>query len=387
MLRGSTERLPLSSEDTALAARIFRESVIWKKYLDHVLGLYSRTKVKDLDLDVHASLRIGAVQLLVMRIPSHAAVSATVEAHSARKTKGLVNAVLRKVASHRDKPSLPMHIRYSHPEVLVNRWISNFGEEKTEQLLRWNNSAPELGGYAFSSFPASSRGGRYLERYRTIDRKGRFAPPSGFYIQDESAALVGRGMAELSRGPVLEIGAAPGGKTAHLEVNSQVFSVDRKPHRMKRWLENSRRLNWKNCFPVAAHSSMLPFRGEFGRVIADVPCSNTGVYRRRYDARWNWSEELQRDLIRIQRNILRDASLAVASGGILVYSTCSMEPEENVGAVDYFEGSTRGFRRIRFPGPEQLVDSKGFFSYFPPEAGIDGLFAAAWVKEGMNENE
>jgi len=387
MMRGSSERLPLSSEDTALATRIFRESVIWKKYLDHVIGLYSRTQVKDLDLDVLTSLRIGAVQLLIMRIPSHAAVSATVEAHSARKTKGLVNAVLRKVASHREKPSLPMHIRYSHPEELVRRWLHLFGEEKTEQLLRWNNSAPELGGYAFSSLPSGSTGGRYLENYRIIERKGRFSPPSGFYVQDESSALVGRGMADLPGDPVLEIGAAPGGKTAHLAGDELVLSMDGKPRRMRRWLENSRRLEWVNCLPVAALSSLLPFSRKFGKVIADAPCSNTGVYRRRYDARWNWSVEMMKSLVRIQKDILRDASLAVAPGGILVYSTCSLEPEENAGVVDHFEETSSGFRRIPFPGPDGLVNASGFFSYFPPEAGIDGLFAAAWINEGRSCNE
>jgi len=381
MLRGSTDRLPLSSEDKALATRMFRESVVWKKYLDHVINLYSRTKIQDLDPDVMTSLRIGAVQLLVLRIPSHAAVSATVEAHSARKTKGLVNAVLRKVASHRENPELPMHIRYSHPEELVRRWMNLFGEEKTERLLQWNNSVPELGGYAFSSFPSGSSRGRYLEKYRIIDRKGRFTPSEGFYVQDESSALVGRGMADLPGDPVLEIGAAPGGKTAHLAGDELVFSIDGKPRRMKRWQENSRRLDWANCLPVTALSSSLPFRRKFGKVIADVPCSNTGVYRRRHDARWNWSVALQNDLVRIQRDILRDASQAVAPGGILVYSTCSILPEENTGVVDHFEETSRGFRRIPFPAPDELVNSSGFFSYFPPEACIDGLFAAAWIRQ------
>lgn len=383
MLRGSSERLPLSSEDLALASRLFREAVIWKKYLDHVIGLYTRTPLIDLDQDVLASLRIGAVQLLVMRTPSHAAVSATVEAHSSRKSRGFVNAVLRKVASHRDSPSLPLHIRYSHPEVLVERWISNFEEERTEELLKWNNSVPDLGGYAFSDFPEPSEPGRYLKGYRTISRRGKFKPPGGFYIQDESAAIVGKGMAGLPGGSVLEIGAAPGGKTAHLAGTGNVFSVDSKPDRMGRWLENSRRLLWRDCFPVSADASCLPFRGEFSKVIADVPCTNTGVYRRRHDARWNWSEKLLEELVHIQRKMLRKASEAVESGGVLVYSTCSLEPEENEGAVESFEETAAGFERIAFPGPDRLVDKRGFFSYFPPEAGIDGLFAAAWIKRNQ----
>lgn len=381
ILRGSTKRLPLSSADAAFAARIARETVVWKKYLDHVLALYSRTPLGKLDQDVLASLRIGAVQLLILRTPAHAAVSATVEAHASGKTRGLVNAVLRKVASHGADPSLPLHVRYSHPRELVKGWTDLFGAEKTEQLLIWNNSAPELGGYAFSSFPGGSRQGKYLDRYRLIERKGRFTPPDGFYVQDESAALVGKGMAGLPGDPVLEIGAAPGGKTAHLAGTGTVISIDGKPDRMRKWLENRERLNWEDCFPVSALSSSLPFTGSFGKVVVDAPCSNTGVYRRRSDARWNWSPELQADLVHLQGLMLEDASKAVAPGGILVFSTCSIERSENQGNAMRFEARHPGFRRIGFPAPGRLVDQDGFLSYFPPEAGIDGLFAAAWVKD------
>lgn len=371
----------------ALASRMFREAVVWKKYLDYVAGLYTRTPVSALDQDVLASLRIGAVQLLVMRTPAHAAVSATVEAHSKGKTRGLVNAVLRRVASHEEKPSLPLHIRYSHPEKLVDRWQAFFGVEKTVSLLEWNNSAPELGGYAFSAVPEPSEPGKYLENYRVIPRRGRFKPPEGFYIQDESTAVAGRGMALLPGKTILEIGAAPGGKTAHLAHGGTVYAVDSKPDRMARWQENSRRLQWRDCFGISAESGSLPFRKKFSRVIADVPCTNTGVYRRRFDARWNYSEKLLFELVVIQRKMLADASAAVEDGGILVYSTCSIEPEENQGAVEHFEATVKGFRRIEFPAPEVLVNRDGLLSYFPPDKGIDGIFAAAWKKENGSGNE
>ncbi|MCP4648356.1 MAG: hypothetical protein GY852_11615, partial [bacterium] len=235
----------------AFATRMYREAVIWQKRIDHALARYVKQTFETLDPDVLCSLRIGAVQLLVLRTPPHAAVSATVEAHNRVKTRGLVNAVLRKIANHKEK-DLPLHILYSHPEELVNRWISRYGTKTTEELLVWNNQPPTLGGYAFGRIPLNTKPGKFLERYRLIERHGAFQPPRNFYIQDESSAIVGQGMASLPGKLVLEVGAAPGGKTAHLNGTGQVVSMDKKRKRMSRWLENSERIGWENCFPLAA---------------------------------------------------------------------------------------------------------------------------------------
>ncbi len=366
----------------AFATRMYREAVIWRKRIDHALGSYVRQSLETLDTDVLCSLRIGAVQLLILKTPAHAAVSATVEAHSRRRTRGLVNAVLRKVASHREKDNLPMHVRYSHPEELVSRWVSRYGETVTEKLLDWNNQPPPLGGYAFGQIPENTIPGTFLERYRVLERHGAFQLPEQFYIQDESAAIVGRGMAELPGETVLEVGAAPGGKTAHLNGTGFIISLDRKRKRMGRWLENRVRMGWEDCFPVAADSAGLPFKSKFDKVIVDAPCTNTGVYRRRFDARWNWTPRLEQGLILIQRKMLQESSRAVKPGGVLVYSTCSIEPAENSEAVRRFEENNTIFERIPFPAPESLLTSGGLLSIFPPDVALDGLFAASWIRKG-----
>ncbi|MCD4709102.1 MAG: hypothetical protein K8S62_15375 [Candidatus Sabulitectum sp.] len=381
LLRGSSRQLPLSSEDMAFATRIYREAVIWRKRIDHALGRYVRQSLETLDADVLCSLRIGAAQLLILSTPAHAAVSATVEAHSHRKTRGLVNAVLRKVAGHREKDDLPLHVRYSHPEELVSRWISRYGEIVTGKLLDWNNQPPPLGGYAFGQIPDDTAPGKFLERFRVMERQGAFQLPKQFYIQDESAAIVGRGMAKLPGETVLEVGAAPGGKTAHLNGTGLIISLDRKRKRMGRWLENRDRIGWNGCFPVAADCSRLPFKSKFDKVIVDAPCTNTGVYRRRFDARWNWTPELEQGLILIQRKMLQDSSRAVKPGGVLVYSTCSLEPAENSEAVRLFEEKNSIFERVPFPAPESLLTSGGFLSIFPPDVGLDGLFAVSWIRK------
>lgn len=381
LLRGSTEKLPLSSEDMAFATRMFREAVIWRKRVDHALGRYVRQPLDTLDADVLCSLRIGAVQLLILSTPAHAAVSATVEAHSRRKSRGFVNAVLRKIASHSEEDDLSLHVRYSHPEELVNRWVSRYGKATAEKLLDWNNQPPPLGGYAFGKIPEDTLPGSFLQRYRTIKRHGAFQVPDLFYIQDESAAIVGRGMAELPGETVLELGAAPGGKTAHLNGTGFVVSLDKKRKRMGRWLENRERMHWEDCYPIAADSARLPFKTEFDKVLVDAPCTNTGVYRRRFDARWNWTPKLEQGLIRIQQRMLQESSVAVKPGGVLVYSTCSIEPAENMGVVQFFERANPGFQRIPFPAPASLLNGDGSLSIFPPEAGLDGLFAVSWMRK------
>jgi 16S rRNA (cytosine967-C5)-methyltransferase len=365
----------------AFATRIYRESVVWRKRIDHALNVYLKKPLETLDDDVICSLRTGAAQLMILRTPAHAAVSATVEAHSGRKTRGLVNAVLRKIANHHEG-NLPMHIRYSHPEELVTRWVKRYGETAAEELLKWNNQPPPLGGYAFGSIPEGTERGKFLNRYRQFERHGAFQPPQGFYIQDESASLVGQGMAQLPGNSVLEAGAAPGGKTAHLNGTGFVISVDKKGRRMKRWLENRNRMQWKSCFPVATDCSSLPFLMKFDKVIVDAPCTNTGVYRRRFDARWNWSVKMEKQLIQIQRKMLADSANAVKPGGYLVYSTCSIEPLENSETVRYFEERHSVFERIPFPAPDSVVNSEGFLSIFPPDTGIDGLFAVSWKRRG-----
>ncbi len=239
----------------------------------------------------------------------------------------------------------------------------------------------EHGGYAFGRIPANTQPGLFLNRYRLIERHGPFQPPVNFYIQDESAALVGQGMAELPGATILEVGAAPGGKTAHLNGRGFVISMDKKRRRMGRWLENRDRIGWEDCLPLSADCARLPFKNKFDKVIIDAPCTNTGVYRRRFDARWNWTKKMEQELILIQRNMLQDSSKAVKPGGILVYSTCSIEPSENSETVRFFEEKNSIFERIPFPGPKALLTSGGFLSVFPPDAKMDGLFAVAWRRK------
>lgn len=356
--------------------------------LDAVLTPLCNRPLFRLDPIILAALRVGAAQLLILDTPPHAAVSATVEALDGHYAKGLVNAVLRKLV--REGGHLPKNTSlstlWSHPADLVDRWLNLFGKEKTIGLLEWNNTVPTIGGIntGNGTLPGPDAGGKFLSDYIYLQRTGKnpiLNRDEKLYIQDEAAALVGKLAAELLGGKsVLEIGAAPGGKTVHLDGNCTVdISVDMSFSRMQMWKENALRLSWKNSFPVVADCTDLPFRKEFELVFIDAPCTGTGVYRRRFDARWGWSTALLAQCVEIQNSLLDSAVAATAQGGVLLYSTCSIEPEENEIQVKRFEEKHPEFERIPLTRYSELVNND-MICIFPHEHGIDGLFATAWRK-------
>ena len=354
---------------------------MWRSRLDRALSEYCRRPLETLDRKVLWALRCGAAQLIILRTPSYAAVSSTVGAMKGHRGRGLVNAVLRKLAQNGepDITGAPPHVAWSHSEELVKRWTDRFGKPETLKLLEWNNGVPEIGGCFPDKDPSGD--GFFLKDYHRIERTGAALEdsiPEGVYIQDEAAAIVGRAVAELAGGgSVLELAAAPGGKTHHIQKRAaETVSVDISFDRMRMWRENCRRLDWSGVSPVVGDGSALPFRRGFDLVFLDAPCSNTGVYRRRFDARWKWSLEYLKGLIELQRLLLKSASRLVRPGGILVYSTCSLEDEENRQAVLDLRRCFPEFQPVDMPVPEPLK-SHGMMTAFPPEHRIDGLFAAA----------
>lgn len=366
----------LSSRDEAFALRLVRETTVWRARLDHNLARFLKRPMQKLDSRMLSVLRLGAVQLLVLGTPVHAAVSETVRLAGNQGARGLVNAVLRRLSMEGEEPDLPLHIRWSHPAELVGRWTDRFGLKRTADLLRWNNDPPVLGGFAFSD-PPPGEPGLYLEGYRRFDR-GIPLPPPGVFVQDESTAIVARAFRSIPGESTLEIGAAPGGKTAHQQGNV-VVSLDLSLQRMGKWMENSRRLGWAQALPVVADGRELPFRKGFDKVFVDAPCSNTGVFRRRPGARWRWSPATTEALVKSQAALLHCASEYVLPGGALFYSTCSLEPEENELQACDFDALHSGFERLPIRLPDALLQD-GSMSSFPPESGVDGLYAVAWKR-------
>lgn len=368
-----------AGRDRDFAFLLEREAVAWRLRLDAALAPLCSRPLSSLQLEVLSALRIGAVQLLVLGTPAHAAVSATVDACPPR-ARSLVNAVLRRLASDGEPRDLPPWIAQSHPRELWERWAGRYGAEGAGALMRWDNSPPVLGCFC-PGREVEGAPGRYLEGYRYLERSGRLdsSGMDGIYVQDEGAALVAAGAAGLPGGTVLDICAAPGGKTAHLALTGgTVLSIDSSLERMKLWKENARRLSWKQCLPVVADCTRLPVESA-DKAVVDAPCTGTGVLRRRTDARWGFSSGLLGKCTALQAELLDAAAGCVRPGGSLVYSVCSLEPEESTMQVSRFEEAHPGFRREEFPAPGVLVRD-GMLCIFPPEHGIDGHFAVRWER-------
>lgn len=352
---------------------------MWRDRLDAALSHLTSIPLSRLEPEALAALRIGAVQLLVLGTPAHAAVSATVGAVEARIAP-VVNAVLRRLSLEGEPDGLDPWIRLSHPRILWERWSARWGEAGAARLMAFDNDVPPLGA-AFPSPPAPGSPGGFLEEYRILDRNGHpeLEALPGAYIQDEAAAIVARGASMLPGRTVLEVCASPGGKTAWLDRSSDaVVSLDLSARRLAPWLSNRDRLGWVRSFPVAGDGADPPVAA-VSKAVVDAPCTATGILRRRSDARWRWTERHLAACVERQRVLLAAAASRVARGGVLVYSVCSLEPEEGILQVEWFEAGHPGFRRMEFPAPPVLVRN-GMLDIFPPDHGIDGHFAACWER-------
>ena len=349
----------LSPADRNLATDIVMGVQRWRSALDATFaGLVPRGLAK-LDLEVLTALRMGAYQLAKLtRIPAHAVVNETVElVKLARKRSaaGMVNAVMRKL-----KPSLDPYasglegIDYladalAHPRWLAERWVNNFGYGRADLICTYDQQIPatvlrlthpedadalaqqgvQLGAGALMRNARVVKSGDVIAT--EVFRAGRVA------IQDEGsqlvAALVSAGGQERQGMKILDCCAAPGGKAAAMAArwpHAQIFAAEIHPHRARLM---RRLVLQENVFIVTADALHLPFRAEFDRVLVDVPCSGTGTLARNPEIKWRLTPEDINDLQARQIAILRAAMRHVVSGGRLIYSTCSLEPEENEQVV------------------------------------------------------
>ena len=316
--------------------------------------------------ELEALLFVGAAQVLYMpEVPDFAAVNETVEAAKKCGSPGvvrMVNAVLRNLLRRRGEiearlASAPLAVRESYPDELVRRWTSRFGADGAERLAKWHNEPAET----FLAYP-----GRFekLPRGRRVEDEVGYAE-GRFVVQDPATGIpvdmVGAGPGER----VLDACAAPGGTTVQLAWSgADVVACEVNPRRRRRLVENLARTGLSEKVAVVGSLDEAAESGPFAKILVDAPCSNTGVLRRRPDARWNWSAGKTAALARLQAEILDRAAGLLAPGGALVYSTCSNETEENQAQVEAFLARHPGFACER---TEESV---------PFESGKDGAFAA-----------
>lgn len=383
LLDRSCRERSLSPADAALLHHIILAVVRNLTLLDH--WITSLSSSRHLDHRARDVLRIGLAQLLLIDIAAHAAVNETVAV--AGKAKGLVNAILRRAS--REKPrllasaaSLPLAIRCSHPGWLVKRWTAVFGAEAAARLCEWNQLPAEtfvrINRLHPDAASLTTNEGQALrdDGFIRCDLPPRDWLAAGLcYAQDPSTAIAPRLLAPQPGERILDACAAPGGKTALIaelmQNHGRITATDASPSRLKRLRENLGRLR---AAIVEVHQHDLlsddrpPWSGEkFDRILLDVPCSNTGVMRRRVDVRWRLQEGDFARLASTQLGLLKNASMHLKPGGCLVYSTCSIDREENRDVVDAFLRAQPSFALAA----EQFS--------FPPDTQMDGAYAAKLV--------
>jgi 16S rRNA (cytosine967-C5)-methyltransferase len=422
-----TELSPrVKAEDAGLATELVMGVLRWRRLLDFLLERQLKKPVARLDLPVALALRIGLYQLRFLeRIPARAAVNESVDlVKSAHKTSAatLVNAVLRRASDEagvlaakfvqQDMPVAErLGILHSHPTWMVERWLKRLGQEQTIALLEANNRVPRLSCALHDVtrrdeiFTALQHAGLHIEAGNIL--QSAFAVSGGsptrtesfrtgaISIQDEASQTVPLLLNTQSGDRVLDLCAAPGGKTPPLVraagAKGIIVAADRHAHRLRAMREQFKRLALTQVRLVELDAaSPLPFSVLFDRILVDAPCSGTGTLARHPEIRWRLNPEQLAEFYALQTSLLRSALQQLAPGGRLVYSTCSMEPEENEQVVEEALRGTSGFRRDvtneaarslkdkLLPNfkAESLFDLDGYFRTTPSALETDGFFAA-----------
>ena len=397
----------LSAVDRNLTQEIVMGVLRWRSLLDSAFAGLVTKPLRKLDLEVLIALRMGAYQLAFLdRIPDHAVVNETVELvrkSGKSSATGLVNAVMRRMEPRRRElisTGRGLAHDFAHPEWLVSRWVAHFGQQRAERICGYDQRAPATVlrlSSAEDERPLLAEGfelapGALIGDARIVISGGRTESElfgtGKVAIQDEGSQLVAALVGEGKR--VLDCCAAPGGKTAALATRlpaAEIVAAELHPHRARVLRERAPQTNVE---VITADARQLPFGADFDRVLADVPCSGTGTLARNPEIKWRLKPEDIFDLQTRQIDILKAALKHVTPGGRLLYSTCSLEQEEDEEVVAAALKDNPEFKLL--PVKEELMKLKtagilvwqdvdslvsdNFLRTFPGIHPCDGFFAA-----------
>lgn len=420
-LAGHQPKGTLSEPERRLAHELTQGVTRRRATLDWYLGKLLRDPIAKLTPPIRNILRLGAYQLLFLeRVPAAAAVNESVKLAHQYGHAGvakLVNGVLRSLdrqkaslepPSFAESPVEALESRYSLPRWLAERWHAAYGAD-AEGLGEWSIRPPHLAlrtntlkvspeqlasalteaGVAFSPSPVVPEGFRLQG---TVDVTTLPGYNEGWwYVQDEGAMLVSRCLAPKPGEVVIDVGAAPGGKTTHLAAlmdnQGEVLAVDPHPGRLRRLEENTDRLGVTNVQRVERDGTDLSGLPAADRILLDVPCSGLGVLPRKPDVRWRQTPEAIAGLTDVQLRLLEAAATQLKPGGTVVYSTCTISPEENQAVIRRFLSKHPEFRLGDLTGclPEAWrpdLEDNGMIQLLPPRHGVDGFFIAQLVRTG-----
>lgn len=408
-LKAQLRRDGLSGADAALATRIVYGVLQNRALLDFYLSAYCSQKLSRLQPPLADILRIGAYQILFLdKVPDRAAVNESVELakkNGRGAASGLVNAVLRKLSLNKAQlPAIPerdetqaLSIRYSHPKWLVRRLLALLGREEAESFLAADNAVAPLtvqvntlrttaaaltarladAGVTAAAHPWVPD---CLELTGSGDLTELDAFREGlFFVQDPAAKLVSLIAAPQKGGRVIDVCAAPGGKSFGAAVamgdEGEILACDLHENKLKRIEEGAARLGLKSIQTFAADGTV--FRPEWAdsadTVLVDAPCSGLGIIRKKPDVRYKSPDDLF-TLTVAQAAILENAARYVRPGGVLLYSTCTILPEENGQVVDGFLAGHPDFSRETFALPAPVGEQPGELTLWPHRHGTDGFY-------------
>lgn len=413
----------LPAQERAMATALALGVAKMRLYLDHLLQPFCSYPLEELPVFIRNILRMAAYELVFFRHPTPVVTNEYVKLAKRFGHKGtaaLVNAVLRRfgeewekvpIPSFSDDPVAHISITTSHPRWMVARWVSFWGSEETLALCQANNKPPPLCIRVNLKYTERDLVAKALEfRCRKID----VSPwvPEGlrldttadvtrlpgyigglWTVQDEGAMVIPYLLEPKPGERIIDACAGPGGKTTHIaeltKDQAEVIAVDIHPSRLKMVEDNALRLKLFNIRTIQEDWLKLAaqLENQADKVLLDVPCSGTGTLRRKPDVRWRKSEEQIKDLREVQQRLLEASAPVVRRGGVIVYATCSLEPEEDEEVVkaflerhpEFVLDDPRPFLPNDIP---DAVTPEGFLRLFPHRHNTDGVFAARLRKVG-----
>jgi len=402
--------------DRGLMNEIVTGVIRWQSKLDWVLTGFFHGNFTKAETNIKNALRVALYQILFLdKVPHSAAVNESVEFIKrlrGQKVGDLVNAVLRNILRNLDNIRYPdpkedkiqhLAVVESHPYWITKRWVERFGYDEARKLLAANNVRPDLTlrvnrlkidfNYFLSQLDHHqiqfSRS-QYLDFFVRVKHMAGIGSSEmfrqGFFVvQDESAGLTVQLLDPKPGDRVIDMCAAPGGKTTFIgelmKNVGEIVAVDRYETRLNLVKSGCQRLGIANAHFIAADAATLQ-SALADKILVDAPCSGLGVLAKKPDAKWKREPEDLARLVKIQRAILENAAAHVKPGGVLVYSTCTTEPEENAGLIKEFLLAHPDFSvesAAQFVKPE-LVNSEGAIETFPHRQGMDGSFAVRLKK-------
>jgi 16S rRNA (cytosine967-C5)-methyltransferase len=408
----------LNDLDKRFLTELTHGVVRWKTRLDFIIEQFCKNKFAMQDPNIRNAMKVALYQILFLsKIPHAAAVNEAVEFVKkirGQKAANLVNAVLRNIIRNLNKLPTPDHetdpvqylsIMYSHPSWMVKRWVDRYGLYETEQLLSANNERPTIVVRAntlkttadelvklFEERNIRNTRSKYLENFIKVGHlsgiynldlfeKGYFS------VQDESSGLVVKLLDPKPGETVIDLCSAPGGKTTFIgelmKNQGKIIAVDKYEHRLNLVKQSCERLGVENVEFIPKDALEVDVEPA-DKVLVDAPCSGLGVIQKKPDIKWQRELSDIRNLAKTQIELLEKASKLVKNGGVIVYSTCTIEPEENIEVVKEFLSRHPEFKidDARNYLPSDIVNGEGCMETYPHKHDMDGGFAVRLIKVG-----